>query len=48
MEGVVSLEDLLEELVGEIYDESDIAPLDLVPARSRPCNRGGHLRVYVF
>ncbi len=31
MEGVVSLEDLLEELVGEIYDESDIAPLDLVP-----------------
>jgi len=29
MEGVVSLEDLLEELVGEIYDESDIAPLDL-------------------
>ena len=27
----MSLEDLLEELVGEIYDESDIAPLDLVP-----------------
>lgn len=30
MVGVVSLEDLLEELVGEIYDESDVRPEDLI------------------
>lgn len=30
MVGVVSLEDLLEELVGEIYDESDVKPEDLM------------------
>jgi CBS domain containing-hemolysin-like protein len=29
MVGVVSLEDLLEELVGEIYDETDEKPIDL-------------------
>jgi CBS domain containing-hemolysin-like protein len=30
MEGVVTFEDLLEELVGEIYDESDQKPVELV------------------
>ncbi len=27
--GIISLEDLLEELVGEIYDESDVEPLEI-------------------
>ncbi|MBT7307486.1 MAG: CBS domain-containing protein, partial [Gammaproteobacteria bacterium] len=31
--GVVSVEDLLEELVGEIYDESDAMPLTIEPVQ---------------